>query len=314
MNDQANISNWTNVLNSIQSLAKGYLYSGNLIEANNIYQKAKPLIGSDSNPNFIKASFYQFYGEFLVYQYFYNGISIDTALQVLKRSEKYLEKNDGELYSKILIQKGTGYYYIELFKKDSNYLMARNLFQKASDIALEIQNPLLIAESSFKLGLIEEQSGNSNEALNLYSKAYEIAKNNKFLILQSYAIRHIGFNNQKSENLELALENLLESHDLRIQESWEPGIIFSSISLGELYFSMENYLEAEKFLGDGYKKSQEYNIKLGILLSTLSLGELFKKIGNVACSKECYSESNQVAKELQIKKFIELTNTLLLNS
>jgi tetratricopeptide (TPR) repeat protein len=303
---------WKNSVSSITDLAEYYFNEGNLKESEKIFIMAEPLIQLNSCPNEYKAVFYFSFGKLNIHLIFYKAYPPDKGLEILNKGLKFLDKEKNlKLYSKFLDQQGMGIYFKELFKIEPNFSEAKNVLQEALNIRKNLNDFELTCETLFRLGLIEEQSGNFDNAMDLYNDSYNIAKENNFHLEQSYSARHIAFIKLRNNEKLNALNLMLESKNLRTKVGFKPGNIFSNISLGDIYTNMQDFKNAEIVLMEAYETSLEYGIERGIMLSSLSLGELFKIKEQIELSKKYFIEALSIAKSMGHEKAMKFAEKMI---
>ena len=313
---------WNKLLASLVDTFKFYFNEGNLDEAEIIFIKTEDLFQSKFCPNQIKALFYYYYGSFLVHDIFYKGYSPEKALFILEKGLSFIRKDQHtEIYSKLLDQKGSAIYYSEITKKDPDYTAAKDILEIALEIRKKINNLQLISETLFRIALIDERLGKTEEAIKKYREAYRIAKENNFPLEQSETSRHIGFTHYVRQEYDQALPYFLESHQLREEIGFKPGILFSRITLGDGYLALKRFSEAEKELTLAYADSKRFGIDRGVMISALSIGELYQTMNKKEKALTYYNEASQLAKKINhqiilkmAKKAIdEVTNSISIN-
>jgi tetratricopeptide (TPR) repeat protein len=306
--DAEDFSVWNNYLNSIIQLYQHLFINGKVKTSIKLFKKSKSIIDQENCPKIVRAKFFAYYGKLLVYTIFFLSNPIEKAWKQLDRAEEHLKNSDQEILSMIMDQKGLAHYYNNLKKTEPNFQEARELITRALEIRNTLNNPQLISDSQFHLGLINEREGDIETAEKNYQQSYDLAKNNGFKMEQSYPIRHIGFlHRQKSEH-EKALKCFIESKNLREEVGFKIGLSFSYISLGETYQALERYEEAIENFKRGYNLSKEVVNNRGVMLSTLFSGILYKKLKMNDLALKSLEEAKIHATNLNHEIALEMIN------
>jgi tetratricopeptide (TPR) repeat protein len=303
---------WRNLLESLVELHTYFFYEGRLKEAENVLKQSEQLLLISLNNKFI-GLFYYYYSSFLVNMIFYKGYSPENVIQIIDKGLSYIDEfQDEEIYSMLLDQKGSGLYYSELVKEEPDYSNAKKFLNLALEIRQKKNNLKNISETLFNLALIDEKTGNTEEALKKYKESYKIAKENNFELELSEAARHIGFSHYlKGEYLE-ALDYFIESNNIRVNLKFKSGAIFTKITMGDVYIALKKFSEAEKELMNAYSDSIAFGIDRGVMISALSLGELFIEMKNKIEAKKYLEIANTLAKQLDHVTILKMIESFLL--
>ncbi len=91
-----------------------------------------------------------------------------------------------------------------------------------------------LAESYFHLGLVHQVvRGDSKTGEPYFERAYELSKQADDPVMQSYAVRHIGFGRDAAGDAAGARAGYLESLELRERAGFVPGVAMALFTLGE---------------------------------------------------------------------------------
>jgi tetratricopeptide (TPR) repeat protein len=98
----------------------------------------------------------------------------------------------------------------------------------------QVGDPRGLAESYFHLGLVHQVvRRDSKTGEPFFERAYELAKKAKDRVMQSYAVRHIGFARDAAGDYKGALAGYQESLALREEAGFKPGVAMALFTLGE---------------------------------------------------------------------------------
>jgi tetratricopeptide (TPR) repeat protein len=107
-------------------------------------------------------------------------------------------------------------------------------FERGRKYREQVGDPRGLAESYFHLGLVHQVvRGDSVTGEPYFDKAYELAKQVDDRVMQSYAIRHLGFACDAAGDYDSAREAYQESFALREQAGFKPGVAMALYTLGE---------------------------------------------------------------------------------
>ncbi len=146
-----------------------------------------------------------------------------------------------------------------VYLNQKDYKKARDNYSKALTIDKKIGNQKWIASDISNLGIIYFTEGNYNKALEFYNKALKInseISNNRDISMNLGNIGNVyhklgddSLNNiKKSDSLyKIALGYYFEAIKIDEKLDRKLGIAIKLGNIGELYFKMKNYQEAEKY-------------------------------------------------------------------
>ncbi len=174
-------------------------------------------------------------------------------------------QSDKEMLYKVYNRLGSHYYYLSELDKSTQY------FKRCKQIALELGNDELLADSYVYIGVNYDVAGHKQIGLENYLQAARIYKQADIEIGYGLAQHNIGVIYQTQKQFDKALESYHES--LAIERKFENnnGIIYSLYTIAVLHYltaqpdSMLIYLEEyEKLLElfrDGFIKDHMYFLR-----------------------------------------------------
>jgi tetratricopeptide (TPR) repeat protein len=147
----------------------------------------------------------------------------DAARRELLRAEASLAQEQGRiLHAAFLAERDEDPRELELFEH------SLELAQEAGDERLE-------GWARFWIGIVHQVVRENSEAsLPHFEFAYETAKSQEDTLLQSYAIRHLGFAWHAQGRRDDGLRALEESVELRRAEGFLPGVAAGLLTLAEI--------------------------------------------------------------------------------
>ena len=162
----------------------------------------------------------------------------DEARRELLRAEARLVQEQGRvLHAKFLAERGP---------EDPHELA---LFERSLELAREAGDRRLEGWARFWIGIVHQVVREESDAsLPHFEFAYEVAKEHDDNLLQSYAIRHLGFAWHEAGQREEGLRALEESVELRRAEGFLPGVAAGLLTLGEIALEEDRRDDARQLL------------------------------------------------------------------
>jgi tetratricopeptide (TPR) repeat protein len=164
----------------------------------------------------------------------------DGARRELLRAEARLAQEQGRiLHAKFLAERGD---------EDPREL---ELFERSLELAREAGDELLEAWARFWIGIVHQVvRGDGVTSLPHFELAYEVAKARDDTLLQSYAIRHLGFAWHEGGRRDEGLRALEESVELRRAEGFLPGVAAGLLTLAEIALEEDRADDARRLLAE----------------------------------------------------------------
>jgi tetratricopeptide (TPR) repeat protein len=170
----------------------------------------------------------------------------DAARRELLRAEARLVQEQGRiLHAEFLAERGD---------EDPREL---ELFERSLELAREAGDQLLEGWARFWVGIVHQVVREDDEAsLPHFEFAYETGRSRDDNLLQSYAIRHLGFAWHAEGRREEGVRALEESVELRRTEGFLPGVAAGLLTLGELALEEGRPDEARELLGEAKEAAE----------------------------------------------------------
>jgi tetratricopeptide (TPR) repeat protein len=164
----------------------------------------------------------------------------DEARRELLRAEARLAQEQGRvLHAKFLAERA---------QEDPREL---ELFERSLELAREAGDPRLEGWSRFWIGIVHQVVRDDNDgSLPHFEFAYEVAREHGDNLLQSYAVRHLGFAWHSGGRRDEGLRALEESVELRRQEGFLPGVGAGLLTLAELAIEEDRPDDARRLLAE----------------------------------------------------------------
>jgi tetratricopeptide (TPR) repeat protein len=170
----------------------------------------------------------------------------DAARRELLRAEARLAQEQGRiLHAEFLAERGD---------EDPREL---ELFERSLELAREAGDQPLEGWAHFWIGIVHQVVREDDEAsLPHFMFAYETAKSRDNDLLQSYAVRHLGFAWYAQGERDKGLRALEESVELRRTEGFLPGVAAGLLTLAELALEEGRADEARELLGEAKEAAE----------------------------------------------------------
>jgi hypothetical protein len=143
--------------------------------------------------------------------------------ELLRAEARLLQEKGRVLHAKFLAERGD---------EDPAEL---EQFERSLELAREAGDERLESWARFWIGIVHQViRGDHDQSLPHFQSAYDWAMANDDALLQSYAIRHLGFGWYEQGRKEDGLRALEESVELRRREEFLPGIAAGLLTLAEI--------------------------------------------------------------------------------
>ncbi|MHA2295942.1 MAG: tetratricopeptide repeat protein [Candidatus Hodarchaeales archaeon] len=303
LDDNTITSEYSFLIQSLCKISEFYLFNGKLADAIDLLNNCSYLISRSEVQTEDQLIFLLQSGKLLVRNIFMHNGEIDRAIDELKRAETldYLSNDNSK--AKILDLKGLAHYNYQLHKRPVDFTKALDYFEEA--LKLQDNNDTrFLSEILFHIGLVNEQSGKTDDAWEFYQQAHDKAKENGHELEQSFAARHIGFLHQQKGNLEEATKSFEESLSLREKVGFKISLPFAYLSLGDIYIARNDLDKADEYCTRGYEAAIEMNNVKAKVLATYYLGKLFKKKEDWKRARQHLEEARDIATRINLQDLL----------
>lgn len=163
-----------------------------------------------------------------------------------------------------------------------------------------------LAESFNNKGIIFNNKGDINRALEFFSKSLKIEEEIGNKVGIASALNNIGFIYHSQGDIPMTLEFFTKS--LRIEEEIgnKEGIASSLNNIGMIYNHQGDVTQAIEYLNKGLKIREQIGDKLGLATSLNNLGTVYKKQGESLKVLKCFSRSLEIQEEIGNRKGIAM--------
>jgi tetratricopeptide (TPR) repeat protein len=212
---------------------------------------------------------------------FYANRGYDEAVETLEAADTLAQRLDDQLSASTALDLvGMADYYRVMQAGSADYGSALPRFQVALARREELNDSRGVAESLFHVGLVHERLEQYDEALDMYRRAYMLARERGHLLEQSYAARHLGGGAQEMGDLDAALAYFRESLALRQELGTTLLLPLAHIALGEVMLARQDADGAAQEYEQAHTLADGMQSPLAIVFSLLALSELAQARGN----------------------------------
>jgi tetratricopeptide (TPR) repeat protein len=188
-------------------------------------------------------------------------------------------------------------YYRALQAGDKDYRSLLGRFQAALARREGLDDSRGVADSLFHIGLIHERLGETDMALDMYRRAYALAKERGHELELSYAARHLGGLALEAGDLDAALAYFRESLALRQEVGYTLLLPLAHIALGETLLARNDVNSAAREYEQAHALAQGMQSPLIMASSLLALSELAQARGDEDARREYAEQALSSARE-----------------
>ncbi len=168
---------------------------------------------------------------------------------------------------------------------------AKEYFEQIRKVGEQLNEPILIADALYGIGVVYIKRGELDKAEELTKKCIAIKRELGDSKGLAAALNNLGLIQRWKGNPDYAEELMQESYKLRLNIGYLPHIAASLNNLGLIYERKGDLKKAEKY----YKLSLDYEMIIGnpltLAISYNNLGEIARRRGKLAEAESYYLES-----------------------
>ncbi len=209
-----------------------------------------------------------------------NTRPVERALAQIKRAEK-LSKKEGPRLRGLVYAEYASYHYRAGFAL-RDFSVARDYAEKAIKLLVAAGEIRAQSDAVHRLGLVNLQERNLIRARTLFDESLQLderAGQRDWMLGEYY--RHVGFVEDLSGNLEVAIDHYRKSLYFRQKVGANDAALFAEITLGSAYGESGNADLAQRHLNNALKIAQKINSPVGTARSAIALGNTYAAIGDI---------------------------------
>jgi serine phosphatase RsbU (regulator of sigma subunit)/uncharacterized protein HemY len=189
---------------------------------------------------------------------------------------------------------GSMYDYIG--KHDSSLIY----YNKSLVINKEIGNELGYADNLYNMGALYDTKGNYDAAFRNWFDALKIFEKINDYEGKGACEQAIGLLMRRQEKYDQALEYFSQAYESSLKSKDERLIGNVILSSGNVYLDMKDYAKAKKKFIESREVFIRANDAYGAAASLTNLGDIYKYTGQTDSAILCYSQSNQLFKDVNV--------------
>nr|WP_321453784.1 tetratricopeptide repeat protein [uncultured Carboxylicivirga sp.] len=161
------------------------------------------------------------------------------------------------------------------FRNQSFYAKSMHFNQNALEIAEELNDSYLLAETYNQMGTVYRRVDENSKALDMHMKSLNIAENNKDSFHISYAINGIGNVSYNLNRNLAAIEYFHRSLDLSKKLNNTLGMAINTNNIGDAYQKLNNLDSALYYHFESLEYNSKINSKIGQAICYNSIGRVY---------------------------------------
>lgn len=257
----------------------------------------------------------------------------------------YLAQTTGEVVI------GKQLLYFDSVESSLHYSRRLDSLYRVANRAIVLKAPMGLADCFRRIGIVHENFGRLDSAINSYIVSARIAKKNRYTLSEASSLNQVGCVYSELKNNDKAFLYFKKAFDLYKRESHRRGMSDASLNIAEVYYDDKNNKAAEDFclqslyvfrtlkdtsgtayhyhlLSRIYTSKEDMKLAVvyaeaavsafrkskeyeGLFPGLIQLAELYHKTDNAEKVFALYLETNRLAAEQQTKKWIAESNRLL---
>lgn len=193
--------------------------------------------------------------------------------------------------------------------KIKQYDSAQNNLKKCVELALELDDTSMLANSYNNLGVLHTKIGDIPKGLNFFKQAAEVyrkAKNDK---LHATCLLNIGIIYKKYSVYDKASQHLYQAIDIFEKSNSFVELASAYNTLGNIRFELHDSINTLPLFNKSLSIRKRINHKKGIAGSLNNIGLYFKWINQLDSAKKYFEESLLLKNEIGDKSYIASTLT-----
>jgi signal transduction histidine kinase len=212
--------------------------------------------------------------------YSYQSIDSDSAEMYYQMAvtiaDEAVKSSDSDITKKRLLSlKATSTRYIGIVNQNTGqYNKAVNFFLRSLEIAQNIGDKMEMSRAYNNLGIVQRRLGNLDMAIEYYSQSLNLSKELNDLRGLGYAYNNIGTVLMQKGDISKALHFFENSLEIRQKLGDKKGVSHVSNNIGNLYRKQRNYPKAFLFFNKSLSIEHELNDRNGIAMVNNSLAGL----------------------------------------
>jgi tetratricopeptide (TPR) repeat protein len=273
-------SHFDSVIKTVTALSEKYYYAGQLEGALNIMAHGVAICDrAEIAPNQL-AEMLLTYTRLQAVAIFMTNSRSDAALKTVERVQSLPVNSPLKARADDLT--GLIHYYAQLGRENPDFTLAQHALDQVTSYEVVLP-PDWHCEWLFHRGLVYQNTERIEAARECFQECYDSACAAGLKEIQSFAVRHLGFIQQHTDqNLSAARASFEESLQLREAISLKIYLPFSYQTLGTVCMAQGDIAAAEIYLDHARRSASELGNQRALVLSLMALGDLERSRGKLS--------------------------------
>jgi tetratricopeptide (TPR) repeat protein len=231
-----------------------------------------------------------------------NTRPVAEALELLRLAEAEADPDDTAAQAGIALALAEYFYRAEM--RDREFTVAAEHAQRARDLFEVLNDPVGETDAVHRLGLIELQRRNLEQARELFDRSLELSETGPYrpIFLSDYH-RHVGFVDRLSEDWPAAIAHFEKSLAYRNEAGSRDYGLFARTMLGSTLTDGGRAREAGPYLEEALRIAGEIPSPVGELRAIYYLGEMHEALGQASEALRAYRRADELASTLGVVSF-----------
>jgi len=184
---------------------------------------------------------------------------------------------------------------------ERKFTVATENARRAEALFRDLDDPVGETDAVHRLGLIELQKSNLQEARKLFDRSLVLSRKgpHRLIFLSDYH-RHVGFIDRASGDLERAILRFEKSLDYRNQAGSRDYGLFARTMLGTALIEGGRPEEAREYLEQALQIARDIRSPVGELRATYALGKMYETLGDFQEAVRRFRRAEEQAAELGV--------------
>ena len=296
---------YASILSDLRNLSLTYYYSGDMNQAAQLARQAADIARNPSVAPVDQIKALLHLADVLVWQAAFQTSDFDAAQKVLEQAHTAAcEQNALVMVGRTVDLLGLLGYFRALSGLAS-YESALVPAHEAHDILVEAGSPQALAEALFHLGLIYQNTDQTEQASGAFEHALSIAQAHDLKVEQSFYTRHLAMLAEKRGDLTSAEIYYRESLSLRQETGYQVFTTLSHTSLGLALAELGKSDEARSHIEQAVSLARTLNLPRILMVTHNGAGQFFESVGYMAAARAAYEEALQFARRINHQQAVE---------
>lgn len=234
----------------------------------------------------------------------FNTRPVVESLEILRQAEALAAADDPGGRAAIELAMAEYFYRAEM--REREFANATDHGRRAQILFRKLDDPVGETDAVHRLGLIELQKSNLQEARELFDRSLELSREGpqRSIFLSDYH-RHVGFVDRAEGDLKAAIRHFEVSLEYRNQAGSKDYGLFARTMLGTALIEDGRPAAARAYLEQALEIAHDLPSPVGELRATYTLAKLHEALGETHEAIRRYRRADEMATELGVASIQE---------